>query len=48
MKANIIERNRVELERELETFREQLQHGIHEGFGLLGHAAEFLVGQRGL
>lgn len=44
----IVERNRVELEQELETFREQLRHGIHEGGGLLGRTAEFLVGQRGL
>lgn len=44
----IVERNRAELERELENFREQLRHGIHEGGGLLGRAAEFLVGQRGL
>jgi hypothetical protein len=28
-------------------FREQLKHGVREG-GLLGRAAEFLVGQRGL
>ena len=44
----IVERNRAELEQELESFREQLKHGIHEGGGLLGRAAEFLVGQRGL
>jgi hypothetical protein len=44
----VVERNRGELEQELETFREQLRHGIHEGGGLLGRAAEFLVGQRGL
>jgi hypothetical protein len=44
----IVERNRAELENELEAFREQLKHGIHEGGGLLGRAAEFLVGQRGL
>lgn len=44
----IIERNRAELEQELEAFLEQLKHGIHEGGGLLGRAAEFLVGQRGL
>jgi hypothetical protein len=44
----IVERNRLELEQELEAFREQLRHGIHEGGGLLGRAAEFLVGQRGL
>jgi hypothetical protein len=44
----IVERNRAELEQELEAFREQLKHGIHEGGGLLGRAAEFLVGQRGL
>lgn len=44
----IVERNRAELEQELEAFLEQLRHGIHEGGGLLGRAAEFLVGQRGL
>jgi len=44
----IVERNREELEQELEAFREHLKHGIHEGGGLLGRAAEFLVGQRGL
>jgi hypothetical protein len=44
----IIERNRAELEQELESFLEQLRHGIHEGGGVLGRAAEFLVGQRGL
>lgn len=44
----VVERNRAELQEELETFREQLRHGIHEGGGLLGRAAEFLVGQRGL
>jgi len=44
----VVERNRIELERELEDFREQLKHGNHEGGGLLGRAAEFLVGQRGL
>lgn len=44
----IVERNRAEFVRELEAFREQLKHGIHEGGGLLGRVAEFLVGQRGL
>ena len=44
----IVERNRSALERELEAFREQLRHGIHEGGGILGRVAEFLVGQRGL
>jgi len=44
----IVERNRLELEQELKAFREQLRHGIHEGGGLLGRTAEFLVGQRGL
>lgn len=42
------ERNRKELQEELEAFQEQLRHGIHAGGGLLGRAAEFLVGQRGL
>jgi hypothetical protein len=44
----IVERNRAQLVQELEAFREQLKHGIHEGGGLLGRVAEFLVGQRGL
>jgi hypothetical protein len=44
----IVERNRAELQQELESFLEQLKQGIHEGGGLLGRAAEFLVGQRGL
>ena len=44
----IVERNRRELVQELESFNEQLKHGIHEGGGLLGRVAEFLVGQRGL
>jgi len=44
----VVERNRSQLEGELETFREQLKHGVHDGGGLLGRAAEFLVGQRGL
>jgi hypothetical protein len=45
---DVVERNRVQLCQELETFREQLRHGVHEGGGLLGRVAEFLVGQRGL
>jgi hypothetical protein len=44
----IVERNRAEIEDELRTFREHLGHGIHAGGGILGRAAEFLVGQRGL
>jgi hypothetical protein len=44
----IVERNRVELREELEGFREKLRQGVHEGGGLLGRVAEFLVGQRGL
>jgi hypothetical protein len=34
--------------RRLGIFREQVQHGIHVGGGLLGRVAEFLTGQRGL
>jgi hypothetical protein len=45
---DIIGRTRAELQEELERFREQLKHGNHEGGGLLGRVAEFLVGQRGL
>ncbi len=44
----IVERNRTELESELQVFREQLKHGVHQGGGILGRVAEFLVGQRGL
>jgi hypothetical protein len=44
----LVERNRTELVQELEVFSQQLKHGIHEGGGLLGRVAEFLVGQRGL
>ena len=44
----VVKRNRAELRDELETFREQLKQGVHAGAGLLGRAAEFLVGQRGL
>lgn len=44
----LVERNRADLVQELEAFSEQLKHGIHEGGGLLGRVAEFLVGQRGL
>ncbi len=44
----LIKRNRTELVHELESFSEQLKHGVHEGGGLLGRVAEFLVGQRGL
>ena len=44
----IVERNRAELEHELDVFRDQLRHGVHEGGGILGRVAEFLVGQRGL
>ena len=44
----IVERNRRELLEELEHFGEHLKHGEHDGGGLLGRVAEFLVGQRGL
>lgn len=44
----LVDRNRAELVEELETFSDQLKRGIHEGGGLLGRVAEFLVGQRGL
>jgi len=44
----VVERNRTQLQEELEGFREKLKHGVHEGGGLLGRVAEFLVGQRGL
>lgn len=44
----VVARNREELRQELMTFREQVRQGTHAGGGLLGRAAEFLVGQRGL
>lgn len=44
----VLERNRAELQQELETFREQLKRGVHISGGPLGRAAEFLVGQSGL
>jgi hypothetical protein len=44
----VVERNRKELREELETFHEQLKQGVHVAGGLLGRAAEFLVGQKGL
>ena len=43
----VVDRNRMELREELEAFHEHLKHGVHAGGGLLGRAAEFLVGQRG-
>lgn len=44
----VVARNREELRQELMIFREQVRQGTHAGGGLLGRAAEFLVGQRGL
>jgi hypothetical protein len=44
----VVERTRAALEQELGTFLEQLKQGFMMGGGLLGRAAEFLVGQRGL
>jgi hypothetical protein len=44
----VVARNRDELRQELINFREQVRQGTHAGGGLLGRAAEFLVGQRGL
>lgn len=44
----IIERTRAELKQELEDFLEHTKQGDHTGGGILGHAAEFLVSQRGL
>ena len=44
----IIARNIVELRQELTDYRQQVREGQKAGGGLLGRAAEFLVGQRGL
>ena len=44
----IVERSRAELRQELGVFLEQATNGNHSGGGILGRAAEFLVGQRGL
>lgn len=44
----IVERTRAELKQELGDFLEHTKQGDHGGGGILGHAAEFLVSQRGL
>jgi hypothetical protein len=44
----IVYRNVVELQEQLSSYREQVREGHRTGGGLLGRAAEFLVGQRGL
>jgi hypothetical protein len=41
-------RNAADLEAELEEFLQQAKQGDHTGGGVLGRAAEFLVGQRGI
>jgi hypothetical protein len=41
-------RGAAELELELREFLQQARHGDHSGGGVLGRAAEFLVGQRGI
>lgn len=41
-------RGAAELELELTQFLQQARHGDHSGGGVLGRAAEFLVGQRGI
>lgn len=44
----IVERNVAEVREELKAYREQVRQGHRAGGGLLGRAAEFLAGQRGL
>jgi len=44
----IVMRNVAELQQQLRTYREQVREGHRAGGGLLGRAAEFLAGQRGL
>jgi hypothetical protein len=41
-------RGAAELELELRQFLQQARQGDHSGGGVLGRAAEFLVGQRGI
>jgi hypothetical protein len=41
-------RGTAELELELKVFLQQARQGDHSGGGVLGRAAEFLVGQRGI
>jgi len=44
----IVARNVTELREQLGSYREQVREGHRVGGGLLGHAAEFLAGQRWL
>jgi Mn-dependent DtxR family transcriptional regulator len=44
----LIARRRADLSKELEEVRDQARLGEHRGGGVLGHAAEFLVSQRGV
>jgi hypothetical protein len=44
----IVERNVAEMKQEMNEYRQHLEQGIHEGGGLLGKVAEFLVSQRGI
>jgi len=44
----IVMRNVAELQQQLKAYREQVREGHRVGGGLLGRAAEFLAGQRGL
>jgi len=46
--GGIVARNITELREELDSFRELRREGHREGWGLLGRAAEFLAGPRGL
>jgi len=44
----LIERNSGEIAEILEDYLQRVQQGSHVGGGVLGRAAEFLVGQRGI
>ncbi len=44
----IVARNVAELQEQLSSYREQVREGHRAGGGLLGRAAEFVAGQRGL
>jgi hypothetical protein len=46
--AQLLARTMRDLEQDLKAYAEQAGHGAHEGGGVLGRAAEFLVCQRGI
>ncbi len=45
---DIVKRNKSELQQQLADYGHRVKQGQHAGGGLLGRAAEFLVGQRGV